>query len=239
MADRDELGLTITGSQDISLIGKTAYQFEITGGGSVADKIRQLAAFQIIGGATPQYSYRMMQDAAAARSDSMLEGDAGQYVLQKLQLTDVHRVIRGSNISIAVIDSEIDGTHPDLVGVISGRYDATMGGEEQPHSHGTGMAGAIASHRRLVGTAPGARLLAIRAFSSKAANAESTTFNILKGLEYAVNNGVRIVNMSFAGPRDPSIERALPAAAGQGVILIPAAGNAGPKPPLFPAADQT
>jgi len=188
--------------------------------------------------AVRNYSFTLMQDAAAARSDSMLEGDAAQYVLDKLQLNGVHRAIRGSNVSIAVIDSEIDGAHPDLAGVILNRYDATGVADEKPHTHGTGMAGAIASHRRLVGTAPGARLFAIRAFSTKTANPESTTFNILKGLDYAVNNGVRIVNMSFAGPRDPSIERALKAAAEKGVILIAAAGNAGPKsPPLYPAAD--
>jgi subtilisin family serine protease len=118
------------------------------------------------------------------------------------------------------------------------RFDAT-GVEEKPHAHGTGMAGAIASHRRLLGTAPGARLLAIRAFTTQAASSQSTTFNILKGLDHAVNNGVRIVNMSFAGPRDPTIERALAAAYDRGVVLIAAAGNAGPKsPPLFPAADK-
>jgi subtilisin family serine protease len=49
---------------------------------------------------------------------------------------------------------------------------------------------------------------------------------------------VRIVNMSFAGPRDPSLERALKAAYDKGVILVAAAGNAGPRsPPLYPAAD--
>ena len=83
-----------------------------------------------------------------------------------------------------MIDSEIDATHPDLEGAVVERYNAT-GVEEKPHSHGTGMAGAIASHRRLLGTAPGARLLAIRAFSTEAASAQSTTFNILKGLDYA------------------------------------------------------
>jgi subtilisin family serine protease len=88
-----------------------------------------------------------------------------------------------------------------------------------------------------VGIAPAAQLFAIRAFSSKAASAESTTFNILKGLDWASTNGVRIINMSFAGPRDPSFERALKAAYDKGLILIAAAGNAGPKsPPLYPAA---
>jgi subtilisin family serine protease len=89
-----------------------------------------------------------------------------------------------------------------------------------------------------MGVAPGARLYAIHAFSSGAASAESTTFNILKGLEWASEKGVRVINMSFAGPRDPSMERALKAAHDKGIVLIAAAGNAGPKsPPLYPGAD--
>jgi subtilisin family serine protease len=49
---------------------------------------------------------------------------------------------------------------------------------------------------------------------------------------------VRIINMSFAGPKDPSLERSLKAAYDKGIVLIAAAGNAGPKsPPLYPGAD--
>jgi len=78
----------------------------------------------------------------------------------------------------------------------------------------------------------------VHAFSSTAATAESTTFNILKGINWSVQEGARIINMSFAGPRDPSLARALKAAYDKGVALIAAAGNAGPKsPPLFPGAD--
>src|SRR5258705_5966877 len=91
----------------------------------------------------------------------------------------LHRTYRGANIPIAVIDSEIDAEHPDLAGVITDRYNAT-GVDEKPHAHGTGMAGAIGSHRRLVGTAPAAHIIAIPAFSTKAAAAESTSVNILK-----------------------------------------------------------
>src|SRR5262249_17743589 len=85
---------------------------------------------------------------------------------------------------------------------------------------------------------PGAQILAIRAFSTRNTNPDSTTFHILKGLDWAVTNGVRIVNMSFAGPRDPSLERALKAAHDKGVILIAAAGTAGQRAPaMSPAAD--
>jgi subtilisin family serine protease len=100
------------------------------------------------------------------------------------------------------------------------------------------MAGAIASHRRLLGIAPGVRVIAIRVFSSKAASAESTTFDILRGFDYAIRSGARIINMSFAGPRDPSLARALKVASSKGVVLVAAAGNDGPEsPPLYPAAD--
>jgi subtilisin family serine protease len=158
-------------------------------------------------------------------------------VPEKLRLFAAHRLVTGNNIAIGVIDSEIDGAHPDLTGAIANKYDAT-GIDDNPHAHGTGMAGAIVSHQKLLGVAPGARILAIRAFSTRNANPDSTTYHILKGLDYAIANNVRIVNMSFAGPRDPSLERALKAAHDKGIILIAAAGNAGPRAPsMYPAAD--
>jgi subtilisin family serine protease len=225
-----QLGLSILNSQ---CMGQTAvYRVQLSSGQTVTSAIRALAAYRLIAAAQANYTYALTQESVAES-----QGDASQYVLDKLKLTDIHRIVKGSNVSIAVIDSEIDATHPDLEGIIVDRFDAT-GDEDKPHAHGTGMAGAIGSHHRLMGIAPSARLYAIRAFSAKTANAESTTFNILKGLDWAVNNGVRIVNMSFAGPKDPSLERALKAAHDKGVILIAAAGNAGPKsPPLYPAAD--
>ena len=61
---------------------------------------------------------------------------------------------------------------------------------------------------------------------------------ILKGLDYAAAHGAQIVNMSFAGPKDALIERGIAAAAAKGIVMVAAAGNAGPKsPPLYPAAN--
>jgi subtilisin family serine protease len=91
----------------------------------------------------------------------------------------------------------------------------------------------------MLSVAPRVSLLTVRAFNAGANNGEGTTFNIIKGLDWAAERGARIVNMSFAGPRDPSLERALQSASGKGIILIAAAGNAGPRsPPLYPAADK-
>ena len=79
----------------------------------------------------------------------------------------------------------------------------------------------------------------MRAFSSRANSAEGTTFNILKGLDWAAAQGARVINMSFAGPSDPRLRDALDKAYKKGIVLIAAAGNAGPKSsPLFPGADK-
>jgi subtilisin family serine protease len=100
------------------------------------------------------------------------------------------------------------------------------------------MAGAIAARRNMLGTAPGVGLLTVRAFSARAEGAEGTTFNIIRGLDWAAAQGARVVNMSFAGPPDPRLREALAKANSRGIVLIAAAGNAGPNsPPLFPAAD--
>jgi subtilisin family serine protease len=234
------LGLTLLASENLAITGSTVVRFRITDGRSPAEIIPALAAIQLVAVAQPNYVYTLQQQPSnpvpASRGDAT-QGDPAQYMLEKLKISDAHRMVRGTNVPIAVIDSEIDVTHPDLEGAVTKRFDV-VGAPENSHAHGTGMAGAIAAHRRLLGTAPAARLLAVHAFSTTAATAESTTFNILKGISWSVQEGARITNMSFAGPRDPSLARALKAAYDKGIVLIAAAGNAGPKsPPLFPGAD--
>ena len=136
-----------------------------------------------------------------------------------------------------MINSGIDIKHPELAGSIVASFDA-LGSKEGPHFHGTGIAGVIVAHARLMGSAPAARLLAIRAFSGAPGGAESTSYVILKALDYAAAHGAQIVNMSFAGPKDALIERGIAATAARGIVMVAAAGNAGAKsPPLYPAAN--
>jgi hypothetical protein len=230
------LNLSTVASQSFNLSGGTLFRFRITDGRPVADVIRALES-ENIGVAQPNYVFRLQQQdtALAARTGG---GDPSQYVVDKLRLIDVHRIAIGSNVLVAVIDSEIDGRHPELAGAVVDEFDA-IGNHDKPHVHGTGMAGAIAAHRRLVGVAPGVRILAIHAFSSNGADsAQATSEHILLGIDWAIRKGAKIINMSFAGPDDPMLALAMQKAHDQGIILIAAAGNLGPKsPPLYPGAD--
>ena len=227
------LQLTLLARQSFTLTGRTLLLFRIDGTGSVQDTLRLVQARygRALAGQA-NFIYKFGQAQPPAPSDS-----AAQYVVPKLHLLEAHRITNGDDVLVAVIDSKIDGSHPDLAGVIADEYDA-LGGPAPAHMHGTGMAGAIAAHAKLVGVAPKVKLLAVRAFSGTADGAQGTTFNILKGLDWAASKNARIVNMSFAGPPDPMFRDMLAKAHARGIVLIAAVGNAGPRsPPLYPAAD--
>jgi Subtilase family len=215
---------------DIRLTGRRLHRWRLDGGGSVADMIRAVSSSEpSVAGMQAQFVFTLSQTPPA-----QINGD--QYAPEKLNLPEAHRLATGNRVLIAVIDSEVDASHPDLTGAISAKFDATD--KARPHAHGTAMAGAIAGRRTVLGTAPQVRLLTVNAFSTSAREAEGTTFSILKGLDWAATQGARVVNMSFAGPADPRLQDALAKAYKKGLVLIAAAGNAGPNsPPLFPAAD--
>lgn len=239
-AQADELArrhrLTRVQSQSFALTNSTFFRWRINDRRSVDAVVRELVAGGSVKAAQRNNIFRLQQDAASGALRS--EGDPAQYALAKMRLPEAHALSVGADVIVAVIDSGVDVAHPELAGVIAGTFDALNNGEG-PHPHGTSIAGVIASHARLKGTAPSSHLLAIRAFGNQKSGAESTSFLILKSLDYALAKNAQVINMSFAGPHDPAMERGLAAAAAKGIVLVAAAGNAGAKsPPLYPAADR-
>ncbi len=235
-AQADELArrhrLERIASQNSPLVGATIGLFRIVDRRPANTVSRELAAEVSVRSVQPNFRYLLQEQKSA-----LSEGDPAQYALAKLRLPQAHMLAHGANVTIAVIDSGIDIRHPELANAIADSFDA-LGSKEGPHIHGTGIAGAIVAHARLMGSAPAARILAIRAFGVASNGAESTSFVILKGLDYAAAHGAQIANMSFAGPKDALIERGIAAAAAKGIVMVAAAGNAGAKsPPLYPAAN--
>jgi len=228
-------------TQRIGLTNSTWVRWHIADRRSVPAVIRALEADNSVRSAQPNYLFALQQENPTVPQNSeqadaqptVQVGDFAQYALAKLHLPEAQALARGNRVVVAVIDTVIDKAHAELSGAITESYDA-LGIAAPMEAHGTGIAGTIAAHSKLLGSAPAASILAIRAFGG----GSGTTMTIIKGLDYAVAHDARIINMSFAGPVDPALTRALAAAHAKGRILIAAVGNKGPKSPaLFPAAD--
>ena len=215
--------------------GTTLLRLRIPDRRSVPAVVRALETDASVLFAQPNYRFTLTDETELAPART--EGNPAQYVLDKMHLAQAHELAHGDKVRVAVIDSGVDVMHPDLAGDIADTFDA-IGIGTPVHFHGTAIAGAIAAHGQLMGAAPAAQILAVRAFSGNA-QAEGTTVAIMKGLDWAVLHGARAINMSFAGPQDPGITRSLAAAHAKNVVLVAAAGNKGASsPPLFPAADR-
>lgn len=247
-------GLTVVSSQRIELVGASLTRCRIAGNRSVAAVVRALEADGRVLSAQPNYRFALAGEATAGALS------AAQYALEKLHAPEAHRMAEGDRIRIAVIDSGIDGEHKEIRGALVERFDA-LGGPPAPEAHGTAIAGIIAARGDLTGIAPRAEILAVRAFAGaappggdrrpadvraareaetlrEARAASGTTATVVAGLDWAYGRGARIVNMSFGGPQDPLLGRAMRAAHARGMILIAAAGNEGPgAKPVYPAAD--
>jgi subtilisin family serine protease len=237
--------LTPIEAQRVALTNSTWVRWRISDGRSVPAVLRAVETGGQVRSVQPNYVFALQEAIAALPSgrDQMgaegaaeiddHAGDPIQYALAKLHLPEAQTLARGRRVVVAVIDTDIDRSHPELAGTIADTYDA-LGVSTPMEPHGTGIAGAIAAHARLLGAAPDVRILGIRALGG----GQGSTFSIVKGLDWAVAHDARIINMSFAGPSDPALARTLASAHAKGRILIAAVGNKGAdSPPLFPAAD--
>jgi hypothetical protein len=228
-------GLVPIASQPLALLGSTIHRYRIADRRRIADVVNVLARDPRVATVQPNFIFRL--EAEPARS--ALAG--AQYAIAKMRIPEAHRVATGREVVVAVIDSGVDRSHPELSMAVSDGFDA-VGGKATAHAHGTGIAGVIGAGAQLTGVAPGARLLAVRAFTGEPGKpgAQGTTFHVLRAIDWAHQHAARVINMSFAGPRDPLLSRTLRAGRDKGIVFVAAVGNEGPDAkPLYPAADES
>ncbi len=229
-------GLTRISSRNFALLGSHVNRYRIARSRALPDVIRTLRDETPVAGAQPNYVFSLQQEPTAAPP---VEEPSLQYTISALHLAEAHRLATGKGIRIAIIDSGIDGDSFGIKDRIVERLD-TVGGPFEADPHGTAIAGAIVAHGKLVGVAPDAQVIAIRAFSRSGApnGAQATSAHILEGLEFAAAQNANIINMSFAGPHDAILARALAALRANGIAEIAAAGNGGAQSaPLYPGAE--
>ncbi|MFJ3288467.1 MULTISPECIES: type VII secretion-associated serine protease mycosin [unclassified Streptomyces] len=169
-----------------------------------------------------------------------------QWVLDAYAVEDVWAESQGGGVTVAVIDSGVDITHPDLSGQILEGKDFT--GSDNPHEdlagHGTAMASIIAGHGHgpgngdgVMGLAPKAKILPLRALRTRKDPMRDVTW--AAALRYAVDEGAQVVNMSFAndsGKTSLDGREAIAYAQEHDVVLVAGSGNEGSIAVSDPAA---
>lgn len=137
---------------------------------------------------------------------------------------------KGKGIKVAVLDTGIDNTHPDLTANFRGGVSFVPG--ETPmdgNSHGTHCAGTIAAainNAGVIGVAPAAYLYAVKVLSNSGSGNWSW---LIAGLDWCIKNGIKVASMSLGGGGAPTALRTMcDTAFARGVLLVAAAGNSGP-----------
>jgi len=145
----------------------------------------------------------------------------------------------GSEVKVAIVDTGIDLDHPDLQANIAGDVNIINSRKtgDDDNGHGTHVAGIVAAidnDEGVIGVAPTANLYAVKVLDRKGSGFLS---DVIAGLQWCIDNGMQIVNMSLGTSSDiQSLHDAVSAVNNAGIIQVAAAGNAEGGPVGYPAA---
>ncbi|MEV8096825.1 S8 family serine peptidase [Kitasatospora sp. NPDC085879] len=180
-------------------------------------------------GATTLAGALLLTAAPGASADQVRDG---QWANQYFKLDKVWSVSKGDGVIVAVIDSGVDATHPDLTGQVLPGYDESGQNlnTKPTDAHGTGMASLIAGHGHgpgntsgVVGLAPGAKILPL--YKDDATGGDA----LPQDIKWAVDKGAKVINVSLAGHSGDSdeLKQAIAYAASHDVLIVAGSGNDG------------
>jgi thermitase len=143
----------------------------------------------------------------------------------------------GKDIKVAVLDSGVDLDHPDINPkvVLRANFSGAATNEDK-YGHGTHVAGIVAASHNTYGVAgvcPGCTILAGKVLDDRGIGSSSGLAN---GINWAVSNGAKVINMSIGVRASRTLETAINNAWSKGVVLVAAAGNGGNQTKIYPAA---
>src|SRR5579872_5194813 len=179
------------------------------------------------------------QDFVAKVSDIPNDPDfANQWGLSQIFAPQAWNVTHGSSSTlIAIDDTGIDGSHPDLNGKIVARANFTTDPDVDNNGHGSHVAGIAAGDTNngigIAGVGYNTKLLSVKVLDSTGSGYYSWIAN---GITWSADNGAKVINLSLGGTANSqTLQNAINYAVNKGVVVAAAAGNNGSIIPFYPA----
>lgn len=220
-------GLREVAAWPIGLLGIHCVVYELPPGADRTATLERLRRDSRVESAQPYQSFATLTTDSSAISAS----DPYRPLQRNLDMMDVtgaHLLSRGEGVRVAIIDTGIDASHPDLAGRVVKQENFVDGGKVSARErHGTAVAGVIAAvennSQGIVGIAPAARLYSMRACwpaPRDDSRAVCSTLTLAKALAAAIEARIEIVNLSLTGPSDPLLSRLIDVGLRRGVVFV-------------------
>jgi subtilisin family serine protease len=215
-----KFGLTLVDDWPMPMIGVDCFVMSVPDGRATSAAAQQVSHDSEVSWAEPVELYTSR---SSTPNDPLF---AAEPAAAQWHLADLHRIASGRGTRVAVIDSGIDDRHPDLAGQVAVNRNFVAGQPLVPEQHGTAVAGIIAAkgnnHIGIIGVAPGARLLGLRACWQSRGSTACDTLSLAKALYFAVESKADVINLSLSGPDARLLREILGIASARGTAVVAA-----------------
>lgn len=229
---KERLGRGLAGQYDLEfvelwpmpLIGLDCFVMELKQGVSVDAVIAEIEKNPRIKWAEPIEIYETYQDSQEEADPLYPISPAAR----EWDITRLHQQWTGRDVRVAVIDTQVDTSHPDLTGRIKLSRNFAPQSPPRPEYHGTEVAGIIAANANngvgIIGVAPEAGIMALRACWQRGNGASSvcTSLNLARALNFAIKRKAEVINLSLGGPPNRLLSELIDTASDRGIAVVAA-----------------
>ncbi len=234
-AARERLGRTIASEYDFEfvelwpmpLLGLDCIVIRFTNQYSAAEAALIVAQHPLVAWAEPVDLYEALASVSRQkhRDDPLA---ALSPTTDGWNLPRLHASWTGRDVTVAIIDTQVDVDHPDLAGRIKAARNFAPQAPARPEFHGTEVAGIIAANAGngigIAGVAPAARILALRACWQRGSSRSSTctSLNLARAINYAIERDAKVINLSLGGPPSRLLGELIDTASRRGIAVVAA-----------------
>jgi subtilisin family serine protease len=227
-----ENGLTLLESWPMPMIGVDCMVMEVNDGRTVEDVVAAVSKLSGVAWSQPINQFEMQGAAPATYNDKLYQAEPAA---MRWHISSLHRYATGRGQTIAIIDSRIDTSHPDLARQSIGIADFVPGKLRFAERHGTGVAGIIAARANnaigIAGIAPDAHVLGLRACWERSTDGATVcdSLSLARAMAFALEKKADVINLSLTGPRDQLLASLISLGLSRGMTVVAAVDRAQPE----------